>query len=173
MLLTIFAFASSMVGSAFCWLVLALLRVLLLPRYSLRFVFWSCLRRGSVLLPCCSLRFVTWSRLRRPTFQRRKVGKVRRACGPGPGVGGRRNRYGACKPFGCYPPFKPPPSTLRPHSAAPRADIPLAKLGNSFVGAVGPHAAFRTTIFYLMDLGSSRCRNKLEVLHISLNFVQD
>ena len=34
--------------------------------------------------------FVFWSRLRRPTFQRRKVGKVRRACGPGPGVGGRR-----------------------------------------------------------------------------------
>ena len=41
-------------------------------------------------LPRDSLRFVFWSRLRRPTFQRRKVGKVRRACGPGPGVGGRR-----------------------------------------------------------------------------------
>ena len=66
----------------------------------------------------------------------------------------------ACKPFGCYPPFQPPPSTLRPHSAAPRADIPLAKFVNSFVGGAGPHAAFRTTIFYLMDLGSSRCGEK-------------
>ena len=75
-------------------------------------------------------------------------------------VGGRRWGYGACKPFGCYPPFWPPPSTLRPHSAAPRADIPLAKLVSSFVGAAGPHAAFRTAIFYLMDLGSSRCGKK-------------
>ena len=101
--------------------------------------------------------FVCWSRLRRPTFQRRKVGKVRRACGPGPGVGGRRNRYGACKSFGCYPPFKPPPSILRP--LAPRADIPLAKLVSSCPAFGCTHAAFRTTNLYKMDLGSSRCGN--------------
>ena len=140
-------------------------------------------------LPRFSLRFVTWSRLRRVTFQRWKVTKDRRACGPGPRVGaksapfrfrlkpktalrsfappsphrtrfaglrrgphegGRRWGYGACKSFGCYPPFWPPPSILRP--LAPRADIPLARLGNSFVGGAGPHAAFRTAIFYLMDL---------------------
>ena len=142
-----------------------------LPRDSLRVVFWSCLRRGSVLLPCYSLRFVFWSRLRRVTFQRWKVTKDRRACGPGPGVGGRRNRYGACKSFGCYPPFWPPPSTLRP--LAPRADIPPAKLVGSFVGGAGPHAAFRTTIFYLMVLGSSRCGNKSEVLRILRYFMQN
>ena len=156
--------------------------------------------------------FVFWSRLRRVTFQRWKVTKDRRACGPGPCVGAKsapfrfrlkpktalrsfappsphRTRfaglrrgpprgggggdYGACKPFGCYPPFWPPPSTLRPHSAAPRADIPLAKLGSSFVGGAGPHAAFRTTIFYMIALGSSRCGIKLEVLHISRKFVQN
>ncbi len=102
---------------------------------------------------------VRWSCLRRPTFQRWKVGKDRRGCGPGPlGLGGGGGDYGACKSFGCYPPFKPPPSILRP--LAPRADIPLAKLGNSFVGGAGPHAAFRTAIFYLMALGLSRCGEK-------------
>ncbi len=69
-------------------------------------------------------------------------------------VGGRRWGYGACKPFGCYPPFWPPPSILRP--LAPRADIPLARLGSSFVGGAGPHAAFRTTNLYKMDLGLNR-----------------
>ena len=84
---------------------------------------------------------VGWSRLRRVTFQRWKVTKDRRACGPGPGVGGRRNRYGACKPFGCYPPFQPPPSILRP--LAPRADIPLAKLESSCPAFGCTHAAQR------------------------------
>ena len=97
---------------------------------------------GSLLpLPRYSLRFVIWSRLRRPTFQRWKVGKDRRACGPGPGVGGRRWRYGACKSFGCYPPFWPPPSILRP--LAPRADIPLAKLVSSCPAFGCTHAAQR------------------------------
>ena len=97
---------------------------------------------------------VGWSRLRRPTFQRWKVTKDRRACGPGPGVGGRRNRYGACKSFGCYPPFKPPPSILRP--LAPRADIPLARLGSSCPAFGCTHAAFRTTNLYKMALGLRR-----------------
>ena len=47
---------------------------------------------GVVLLPRYSLLSVLWSCLRRPTFQRWKVGKDRRACGPGPGIGGRRWR---------------------------------------------------------------------------------
>ena len=106
--------------------------------------------------------FVFWSCLRRVTFQRWKVTKDRRACGPGPGVGGRRWRYGACKSFGWYPPFQPPPSILRP--LAPRADIPLAKLVGSFVGGAGPHAAFRTAIFYLIDFGLSRCGNRAGVV---------
>ena len=107
-----------------------------------------------LLLLRYSLLFVFWSRLRRVTFQRWKVTKDRRACGPGPGVGGRRNRYGACKSFGCYPPFKPPPSILRP--LAPRADIPLARLGSSCPAFGCTHAAFRTTNLYMMDLGLRR-----------------
>ena len=98
--------------------------------------------------------FVFWSRLRRVTFQRWKVTKDRRACGPGPGVGGRRNRHGACKSFGCYPPFKSPPSILRP--LAPRADIPLAKLVSSCPAFGCTHAAFRTTNPYKIALGLSR-----------------
>ena len=47
----------------------------------------------------------------------------------------------ACKPFGCYPPFKPPPSILRP--LAPRADIPLAKLESSCPAFGCTHAARR------------------------------
>ena len=97
-----------------------------------------------LVLPRYSLRSVCWSRLRRVTFQRWKVTKDRRACGPGPRVGAKsapfrfrlkpktalrsfappsphRTRfaglrrgpprgggggdYGACKSFGCYPPF--------------------------------------------------------------------
>ena len=80
-----------------------------LPRSALRFVGWSRLRRGSVLLPCCSLRFVTWSRLRRPTFQRRKVGKVRRACGPGPRVGAKSAPFRfRLKPKTAFRSFAPP-----------------------------------------------------------------
>ena len=40
---------------------------------------WACLCWGLLPLPRFSLRFVCWSRLRRPTFQRWKVGKDRRA----------------------------------------------------------------------------------------------
>ena len=105
-------------------------------------------------LPRYFLRFVFWSRLRRVTFQRWKVTKDRRACGPGPGVGGRRWRYGACKPFSCYPPFKSPPSILRP--LAPRADIPLAKLVSSCPAFGCTHAAFRTANLYMMALGLRR-----------------
>ncbi len=92
---------------------------------SSRWLVWALL--GFLPLPRYSLRVVSWSRLRRPTFQRRKVGKVRRACGPGPGVGGRRwglrglqalwllpavldsalNTSAAqCGPSGGYPPCK-------------------------------------------------------------------
>ncbi len=56
-------------------------------------------------------------------------------------TGGRRWRYGACKPFGCYPPFWPPPSILRP--LAPRADIPLARLVSSCPAFGCTHAARR------------------------------
>ena len=105
--------------------------------------------QGWCLFPFCFFLgtlvvFVFWFCLRRVTFQRWKVTKDRRACGPGPCVGaksapfrfrlkpktalrsfappsphrtrfaglrrgphegGRRWRYGACKSFGCYPPF--------------------------------------------------------------------
>ena len=99
------------------------------------FGFLFCLFLGTLVV------FVFWSCLRRVTFQRWKVTKDRRACGPGPGVGGRRWRYGACKSCSCYPPFKPPPSILRP--LAPRADIPLAKLVSSCPAFGCTHAAQR------------------------------
>ena len=133
-----------------------------------------CLEGGSFLVPFCLFLvtlvvFVFWSRLRRVTFQRWKVTKDRRACGPGPGVGGRRWRYGACKSFGCYPPFKPPPSILRP--LAPRADIPLAKLGSSCPAFGCTHAAFRTANRYRMDLGLRRRVFSALILVLSLLLV--
>ncbi len=53
--------------------------------------------QGWCLFPFCFFLgtlvvFVFWFCLRRVTFQRWKVTKDRRACGPGPGVGGRRWR---------------------------------------------------------------------------------
>ena len=51
--------------------------------------FRGCFGVSLLPLPRYSLLFVFWSRLRRVTFQRWKVTKDRRACGPGPRVGAK------------------------------------------------------------------------------------
>ena len=60
-------------------------------------------------LPRYSLRFVIWSRLRRVTFQRWKVTKDRRACGPGPRVGAKSATFRfRLKPKTTFRSFAPP-----------------------------------------------------------------
>ena len=62
-----------------------------------------------LLLPRYFLRFVFWSRLRRVTFQRWKVTKDRRACGPGPRVGAKSAPFRfRLKPKTAFRSFAPP-----------------------------------------------------------------
>ncbi len=98
--------------------------------------------------------FVFWSRLRRVTFQRWKVTKDRRACGPGPGGGGAAVEIRGLQALWLLPAVLA--SALNTSAIGPSGGYPPCKTCRQFRWRGCTHAAFRTAFFYLMDLGLSR-----------------